>query len=196
MSEIGLILLLSFGACLALNVPIVVAIALASALGVWAMGGDPAQVVSSRLASGVDSFALLAIPFFIVAGNLMARGGIATRLIDLAAAVFGRFRGGLACVNTVSCMLFGAVSGSAAAAVSSIGSFMIPADGGQGLQTRVRHRAHHRRPPRPACIIPPSNIMIVLRRRRPAPSRSPALFLAGVLPGILDRPLRSSARVS
>ena len=94
---------------------------MATFLGVLAAGYDPGYLVAMKLANGIDSFPLLAIPFFIVSGLLMGQGGIARRLMDFAAALVGRFPGGLAYVNTLTCMLFGSISGSASAAVSSIG---------------------------------------------------------------------------
>ena len=78
------------------------------------------------MAGGINSFALLAIPLFILSGLLMAQGGIARRVIDFSKAVSVHLPGGLAFVNVVSCMLFGAISGSAVAATSAIGGFMIP----------------------------------------------------------------------
>ncbi len=183
MVDIGLILLVSFAACLLLNVPIVVALALASALGVWAFGGDPASIIAARMTGGVDSFALLAIPFFVLAGNLMGRGGMAARLIDLASALVGRFPGGLACVNTVACMLFGSISGSAAAAVSSIGGAMIPGMVRKGYP-RAFATALTATSATTGLIIPPSNIMIVYSVSAGSVSIA-SLFLAGVLPGIL-----------
>src|SRR5690606_41218845 len=82
-------------------------------------------IVAQRMSVGIASFPLLAIPFFILSGVLMGEGGMARRLMDFAAAAMGRFHGGLSYVNTLTCMMFGAVSGSAAAPVSSIGGFMI-----------------------------------------------------------------------
>lgn len=111
MSAVALILIVGFTALMVLDVPIAVAIALASFLAVIVEGSDPTVVMASRMAGGVNSFSLLAIPFFILAGQLMGRGGLATRLIDFAAALVGRLPGGLAYVNTLTCMLFGSISG-------------------------------------------------------------------------------------
>ena len=82
--------------------------------------------LAQRMATGLDSFALLAIPFFVLSGQLMNRGGIARRLVDFAKVLVGPLPGGLAFVNILACMLFGAISGSAAAAASAIGGFMGP----------------------------------------------------------------------
>ncbi|RZV38314.1 MAG: TRAP transporter large permease subunit [Acidimicrobiales bacterium] len=111
-----------------IDVPIAVSIALASlATLLLSMPFDPAVItMAQRLAGGLDSFTLLAIPFFVISGYLMGRGGIAKRLIEAAKAIVGTLPGGLALVNTLSCMLFGSISGSAVAATSAIGTFMIP----------------------------------------------------------------------
>ncbi|MDD3546171.1 MAG: TRAP transporter large permease subunit, partial [Kiritimatiellae bacterium] len=120
------VLVLAFVTLLVMNAPIAVAIAVSSLLAILANGGDAGYTVAQRMANGVDSFPLLAIPFFIFSGYLMGRGGLARRLIDFAALFVGRLPGGLGYVNTMTCMLFGSISGSAAAAVSSVGGFMIP----------------------------------------------------------------------
>jgi len=111
-----------------MGVPIAVSIALASVSTLMlSMSFDPAMTtMAQRLAGGLDSFTLLAIPFFVISGYLMGRGGIAKRLIEAAKALVGTLPGGLALVNTLSCMLFGSISGSAVAATSAIGTFMIP----------------------------------------------------------------------
>ena len=127
MSVPVLVMVGTFLILLAMNVPIGVCIGLATLWAVMAVGGVSAMdIVAPRLATGIDSFALLAIPFFILMGLLLGRGGIARRLVDFAEALVGRFTGGLAFVNTLGCMLVGAVSGSSVAAVTSIGGVMIP----------------------------------------------------------------------
>lgn len=126
MAAVALILVLVFIILLVLGVPIAVAIAVASFVAMLADGADPSVMLAQKMANGVNSFALLAIPFFILSGYLMGRGGMARRLIDLAGALVGFLPGGLAYVNTLTCMLFGSISGSAVAAVSSVGGFMIP----------------------------------------------------------------------
>ena len=122
-----LVLLVVFMALLVLNAPVAVAIALAAMAMVACIGDVPtAYIVAQRLSTGIASFPLLAIPFFVLAGGLMGEGGMARRLTNIAFAMVGRLPGGLAYVNTLTCMMFGAVSGSAAAAVSSIGGSLIP----------------------------------------------------------------------
>ena len=166
-----------------LSAPIAVVIALASALAILATGREPLEIIATSMAQGVDSFALLAIPFFILSGMIMGKGAMARRLIELALALVRFLPGGLAYVNTVTCMLFGAISGSAVAAVSSIGSFMIP-------QMRQRGYDNDTAVAVTVCssttgmLIPPSNIMIVYSVAVGGLSIG-ALFMAGILPGIL-----------
>lgn len=183
MTPIVWLLLASFLVLLVMNVPIAVAIAVATLLCVYAAGGDEAYTVALKMANGIDSFTLLAIPFFILSGLLMGQGGIARRLIDFAAATVGRFPGGLAYVNTMTCMLFGSISGSAAAAVSSVGGFMIPEMNRKGYP-RDFNVALTVCGATTGLIIPPSNIMIVYAVAAGSVSIV-GLFLAGVVPGLL-----------
>ncbi len=143
-----------------------------------------AATIAERMATGVYSFSLLAIPFFILSGLLMGQGGIARRLTDLAGALVGRFPGGLAFVNVLSCMLFGAVSGSATAAVSSIGGFIIPEMERKGYN-REFAVALTITSSTTGLLIPPSNIMIVYALVSGGAVSIAALFLAGILPGIV-----------
>jgi tripartite ATP-independent transporter DctM subunit len=178
-----LILLFMFAGLLVLNVPIAICIGLATVATIASLGEVPtAYVVAQRLSSGVSSFPLLAIPFFVFAGFLMGEGGMARRLMGFAASLVGKSAGGLAYVNTLSCMLFGAVSGSAAAAVSSIGGFMIPQMEKKGY-TREFAVALTACSATTGLLIPPSNIMIVFAVVSGNVSVA-ALFLAGVVPGI------------
>ena len=89
--------------------------------------------VAQQMATGINSFALLAIPFFILSGYIMAQGGIANRLINFAKVIVSSFPGGLAYVNVIACMFFGAISGSAAAATSAVGGVMIPSMNKEGF---------------------------------------------------------------
>lgn len=178
------VLVASFFALLALNVPIAVCIGASTILTIYALQDVPAAyIVSQRMSTGIASFPLLAIPFFILSGVLMGEGGMARRLMDFAAAVMGRFRGGLAYVNTITCMLFGSVSGSAAAAVSSVGGFMIP-EMERNKYPREFSVALTTTSATTGLLIPPSNIMIVYAVVAGNVSVA-ALFLAGVVPGIL-----------
>ncbi|MCL1922233.1 MAG: TRAP transporter large permease, partial [Kiritimatiellaeota bacterium] len=182
---IGIIIILtaSFFTLLIMNAPVAVAIAAASLLAILANGGDPGYTVAHNMADGVDSFPLLAIPFFVFSGILMGRGGLARRLIDFAALLVGRLPGGLAYVNTLTCMLFGAKSGSAAAAVSSVGGFMIPEMNRKGYD-RDFNVAVTVTASTTGLLIPPSNAMIVYSVAAGSVSVA-AIFMAGVLPGIL-----------
>jgi len=178
------VMLVVFGSLLLLNVPIAFVLAAATALTALALGyQDISLAMASDLANGIDSFALLAIPFFILAGELMGSGGLARRLIDLAAALVGRLPGGLALVNTISCMLFGAISGSAVAAVSGIGGTLIPEMRRKGYD-RDFSIALTSSAATTGLLIPPSNVMIVYAMVAGNISVS-ALFVAGILPGVL-----------
>ncbi|MBK1789934.1 TRAP transporter large permease [Persicirhabdus sediminis] len=182
MNDVIIILLVSFAALLISNTSIAVAIALSTWLCLIASDLEATYVVANRMASGIDSFALLAIPFFILSGILMGKGGMARRLIDFAGACVGRFPGGLGYVNTLTCMLFGSISGSAAAAVSSVGGFMIPEMKRKGYPNEF-NVAVTTTAATTGMMIPPSNIMIVYAVASGASIG--AMFLAGILPGIL-----------
>jgi tripartite ATP-independent transporter DctM subunit len=179
-----LILVVSFVVMLMMNVPIAVAIGLSAFLTVFALGDIPASyIMAQRVAQGISSFTLLAIPFFVLSGYLMGAGGMARRLIDFAAALVGRFPGGLAYVNTLTCMFFGAISGSAAAAVSSIGGFMMPemTRKGYALPFNVAVTITSATT---GLLIPPSNVMIVYAVAVGNISIA-SLFMAGILPGVV-----------
>jgi TRAP-type C4-dicarboxylate transport system permease large subunit len=183
METIAIILIAVFLLLLVMNVPIAVAIAMATFVAILAQGASPGVVVASSMANGVNSFTLLAIPFFILSGHLMGRGGLARRLIDFAATLVGRLPGGLGYVNTLTCMLFGSISGSAAAAVSSVGGFMIPEMNRKGYDKNF-NVAVTTTAATTGLLIPPSNIMIVYSVAAGSVSIA-ALFMAGVLPGII-----------
>ena len=183
MTGIIFVLMVSFFALLLLNAPVCAAIALASFAAIYAQGLDASFMVAQRMANGVDSFPLLAIPFFVFAGYLMGRGGLARRLIDFALHYMGRFPGGLGYVNTLTCMLFGSISGSAAAAVSSIGGFMIPEMNKKGYD-RDFNVALTATAATTGLLIPPSNCMIVYSVVAGSVSIA-SMFVAGSLPGIV-----------
>ncbi|MBN1561843.1 TRAP transporter large permease, partial [candidate division KSB1 bacterium] len=152
---------------------------------IFAIGGLPKLLtVAYLIATGIDSFALLAIPFFILAGRLMGQGGIARRLIDFANVLVGRFPGGLAYVNIMTCMLFGAISGSAAAAVSSVGGFMVPLMNKEGYH-RDFNASVSITAATTGLLIPPSNVMIVYSLATGGVVSVAAIFMAGIIPGIL-----------
>ena len=179
------ILVLSFITLLAIGVPIAYSIGIASIITMlFSIQSIPAfTTIAQRMATGLDSFALLAIPFFILAGQIMNRGGIARRLIEFAKVMVGMLPGGLAYVNILACMLFGAISGSAVAAASAIGGFMNPVMIKEGY-SKPFSAAVNITSSTTGLVIPPSNILIVYSLASGGVSIA-ALFLAGYLPGIL-----------
>lgn len=180
-----IVLVLTFGALIALGVPISFCIGLATiATMLLTIQTTPAlTTVAQRMATGLDSFALLAIPFFILSGQLMNRGGIARRLIEFAKVLVGMLPGGLAFVNILASMLFGSISGSAAAAASAIGGFMTPLMDKEGYD-RGFSAAVNISSSTTGLLIPPSNILIVYSLASGGVSIG-ALFLAGYLPGLV-----------
>jgi len=186
MALIDIIMLVSvFVVLLLLGTPISFSIGLATiATMLLSIKAMPAlTTVAERMATGLDSFALLAIPFFVLSGQFMNRGGIARRLINFAKVLVGRFPGGLAFVNIFAAMLFGAISGSAAAAAAAIGGFMVPMMKDEGYDLNFS-AAVNITSSTTGLIIPPSNILIVYSLASGGASIA-ALFLAGYLPGIL-----------
>lgn len=179
------ILVISFIILLGIGVPIAWSIGLSSILTMLvSIPMIPAfTTVAHRMASGLDSFSLLAIPFFILAGQIMNRGGIAKRLIAFARTLVGSLPGGLAHVNIIAAMMFGAIAGSAVAAASAIGSFMTDEMEKEGYSKEFA-AAVNITSSTTGMVIPPSNILIVYSLASGGVSIA-ALFLAGYLPGIL-----------
>jgi tripartite ATP-independent transporter DctM subunit len=180
-----LVLIVVFGSLLLLGVPVAFAIGIGTVVTMLlGMAPEPALItVAQRIAAGLDSFVLLAIPFFILAGQLMNRGGIARRLIDFARALVGMLPGGLAYVHILASMLFGAISGSAVAAASAIGGVVGPRMVNEGYDENFAS-AVNISSATTGLVIPPSNILIVYSLASGGVSIG-ALFLAGYLPGIL-----------
>ena len=183
-----IILTVSFIIFLLMNVPIAISIGLSTFFtGLYVMGSvnGASDIIAQRIATGINSFSLLAIPFFILAGLFMGKGGIARRLIDFANTLVGRFTGGLAYVNVLTCMLFGALSGSSVAAVSAVGGFMIPEMNRKGYDKNF-NVAVSTTAATTGLMIPPSNIMIVYALVAAGYGVSiVAMFMAGILPGII-----------
>ena len=181
-----IVLLVSFAVMLLLNVPISIGIGVATLLTMlFTIDSYPAVItIAQRMASGINSFALLAIPFFVLSGILMGRGGIAHRLIEFAKVIFGMVPGGLAFVNIISCTLFGAISGSAVAATSAIGGFMVPVMEKEGYD-RPFSGAVTVTAATTGLLIPPSNILIVYSLASGGVSIA-ALFIAAALLGGLE----------
>ena len=174
-----------FVVLLALGVRVAFAIGLATVATMLLSIGPTAAftTIAQRMATGLDSFTLLAIPFFILAGQLMNQGGIASRLIDFAKALLGPLPGGLAFVNVLASMLFGAISGSAVAAASAIGATVGPRMVEEGYD-RDFAAAVNITSATTGLIIPPSNVLIVYSLASGGVSIA-ALFLAGYVPGLL-----------
>ena len=176
------VLLLSLLGLLAIRVPVAFSLLISSML-VFALLGLNPLVAVQRLSAGIDVFTLMAIPFFVFAGDLMTQTGIAARLIRVAEGLFGRIRGGLGHVNVGSSMMFGAVSGSAVASVSAIGSTMIPI-----MEEKGYDRAFSVNVTSAAAIlgfiIPPSHNMIIYAAASGISISIGDLFVAGILPGL------------
>ena len=179
------ILILVFVILFAVGVPIAISLGFSAlATMLFTMDFTPAvTTIAQRMAGGMNSFALLAIPLFILSGQLMARGGIAQRVVDFSKALIGSVPGGLAFVNVISCMLFGAISGSAVAATSAIGGFMIPEMNKAGYDKNF-NAAVTATAATTGMLIPPSNILIIYAVASGGVSIA-ALFIAGYLPGLL-----------
>jgi TRAP-type C4-dicarboxylate transport system permease large subunit len=180
-----LVLVISFILLLALGVPIAFSIGISGILTMlMSIDAMPAfTTFAHRMATGLDSFALLAIPFFVLAGGIMNSGGIAMRLINFARVLVGKLPAGLAFVNVFANMLFGAISGSAAAATSAIGSIMGPEMKKEGYDENFS-AAVNITSATTGLTIPPSNILIIFSLASGGVSIT-ALFLAGYVPGIL-----------
>ena len=196
MSTSVIILTVSFVIFLLINVPIAISIGLSTLLTcLYAMGPthgispdlaiqNASSMIALKMATGINSFSLLAIPFFVLAGLFMGKGGIARRLIELASALVGRFTGGLAYINILTCMFMGALSGSSIAAVSAVGGFMIPEMNKKGYDNNF-NVAVTTTAATTGLMIPPSNIMIVYSLVAGSGVSVIAMFMAGILPGIV-----------
>ncbi|WP_308916491.1 TRAP transporter large permease [Jannaschia sp. LMIT008] len=168
---------------LMVGLPVFFALLAAPGLMLWLNGSERDFVLLYRnLYNGMDSFPLMAIPFFMLAGEMMNRGGITLRLVEFAQAMVGHFRAGLAQVNILSSMLFAGLSGSAVADTSALGSMLIPAMEREGY-TRKFAAAVTAASSVIGPIIPPSGIMIIYAYVME--QSVAALFLAGIVPGIL-----------
>lgn len=154
----------------------------ASAVTILYLGLSPTQVINT-LVDGVDGFTFLAIPFFILAGDIMAQGGISDRLIMLADALVGWMRGGLAMVNIVASLFFGGISGSATADTASLGAILIPMMRKQGYDDEFSAAVTMTSSVQ-GMLIPPSHNMIIYAMAAGGLSVS-ALFMAGIVPGVL-----------
>ncbi|WP_130889409.1 TRAP transporter large permease [Fusobacterium ulcerans] len=183
--QIGVFIFVSLVIFLAIGVPISISIGLSSTIAMLViLPFDGAMVTSAqRVFIGTNSFSLLAIPFFILAGNIMNTGGIAIRLINCAKLFGRRFYGPLAQANVVANMLFGAISGSGVAAAAAVGGTISPIEEKEGYDKRFSSAVNISSAPT-GMLIPPSNTLIVYSTVAGSVSIS-ALFIAGYLPGIL-----------
>ena len=181
----GLIILVLLVIMLLAGVPIAVALGISSVCAILPVMDTSVAVLTGaqRIFSGISVFSLLAIPFFILAGNIMNKGGIAVRLINLAKLITGRAPGALAQTNVIANMLFGAISGSGTAAASAMGSIIGPIEKEEGYDPNFSAAANIATAPT-GLLIPPSNVMITFSLVSGGTSVA-ALFMAGYIPGIL-----------
>jgi tripartite ATP-independent transporter DctM subunit len=177
------VLLGSFMLLMVLGMPVAYALGLASLIGAFWID-LPLDAVMIQLASGVNKFSLLAIPFFVLAGAIMAEGGMSRRLVAFAGVLVGFVRGGLALVNILASTFFGGISGSAVADTASIGSVLIPEMERKGyprdFSTALTVSGSIQ-----AILIPPSHNMVIYSMAAGGSVSVAALFLAGVVPGLL-----------
>jgi C4-dicarboxylate transporter DctM subunit len=178
----GTTLFIAFFLLIIIGVPIAVALGLSSVLALLLNSNANTMVMIQKAYSGLDTFTLMAIPFFILAGNVMSQGGVSTRLVAFANIFFGRFTGGLAQVSTAACTFFGAISGSAPATTAAIGSVMVPPMKKKGYSTEFAA----------ACVassgvigllIPPSINMVLYGVITGASIGK--MFLGGIIPGLI-----------
>jgi tripartite ATP-independent transporter DctM subunit len=179
----ALILLVSFLVLMFLGIPVAYAMGLATL--VTALWIDlPLEAIMLKISDGMDDFALLTIPFFVLAGAIMSEGGVARRLVDLAKVFVGFIRGGLALVNVVASTLFGCLSGSSVADTASVGSVMIPQMVRNGYDkvfaTNVTICGSLQ-----AILVPPSHNSVIYSIATGGTVSIAALFMAGIFPGLL-----------
>ena len=180
----GLLVLLGlFAFCVVIGTPVAFALGISAIAAFW-YEGLPLMIGFQRIISGINVFSLMAIPFFIFAGELMFHGGIAMRLVRFAQSAVGAVRGGLGIVNVFSSMLFGGISGSAVADISALGSILMPVmkekgyDADYAVNVTVTSSLA-------GIVIPPSHNMIIFAIAAGGGISISKLFLAGVVPGIL-----------
>ena len=176
------LLLVTFLVLVVVDAPIAVALGLASVVYLAVADLAPMMVVAQRMIAGIDSFTLLAIPLFLLAGMLMVKGGLAPRIVNLCSALVGHMTGGLAIVMIAACMMFGSLSGSGVADVVAIGTMMLPA---------MRERGYHPGFSSAALgcagslgtVIPPSIVLIVYGTA--TNTSIGQLFIGAIIPGLL-----------
>ena len=181
----GLIILVILIIMLIAGAPIAISLAVSSICAILpVLSTEPALITGAqRIFSGISVFNLIAIPFFILAGNIMNKGGIAIKLINFAKIFTGRIPGSLAHTNVVANMLFGAISGSGTAAASAMGAIIGPVEEEEGYDKNFSAAVNIATAPT-GLLIPPSNVMITFAMVSGGTSIA-ALFMAGYIPGIL-----------
>ena len=179
----ALVLIGSFFVLMALGVPVAYSLGAAAVIGAWWID-IPIAAIMIQIAAGVNKFSLLAIPFFVLAGAIMAEGGMSRRLVNFASVLVGFIRGGLSLVNILASTFFGAISGSSVADTASIGSVLIPEMEKKGyprdFSTAVTVSGSVQ-----AILIPPSHNAVLYSLAAGGSISISALFIAGVLPGLL-----------
>jgi len=177
------VLLGSFAVLMALGVPVAYSLGAAAVIGAWWID-IPIDAIMIQIAAGVNKFSLLAIPFFVLAGAIMAEGGMSRRLVNFAGVLVGFIRGGLSLVNILASTFFGAISGSSVADTASIGSVLIPEMEKKGyprdFSTAVTVSGSVQ-----AILIPPSHNAVLYSLAAGGSISISALFVAGILPGLL-----------
>lgn len=181
----GLIMLVVIVVLLLIGTPISISIGCGAAISMIVVlsGGKAALMSAQKIFTGMNSFTLLAIPFFVLAGIIMNNGGIARRLVNLALVTVGHLPGSLALTNVLANMLFGAVSGSGSAACAAIGGIMGPMEEEEGYDRDYSAAVNIASAPT-GILIPPSNTLIIFSTVAGGVSIT-SLFLAGYIPGIL-----------
>lgn len=178
----GVTIFIAFAILLILTVPIGIALGLSAMIAIILNGSIPVEFIMKELTTSTNSFPLLAIPFFILAGEIMGKGGISKRLIGVAESLVGSVTGGLALTAIVTCMFFAAISGSGPATVAAVGSIMIPAMVKKGYDIKFA-TAVVASAGSIGVIIPPSIPMVMY-----GVSGSISIgdmFIAGIIPGVL-----------
>ncbi|WP_303881455.1 TRAP transporter large permease [Acetomicrobium mobile] len=183
--EVGIILVILISVLLLIGTPISISMGIGAVAACFVVLPSPKVAVTAaqRIYSGINSFSLLAIPFFVLAGNIMNNGGIAQRLVNFAKSLIGSIPGALAQANIVANMFFGSVSGSGVAAAAAIGGILDPVESKEGYDKRYSAAVNIASAPC-GMLIPPSNIFIVYSLASSGASIA-ALFMAGYIPGIL-----------
>lgn len=181
----GLIIAVVLVGMLLAGIPIAISLGVSSILAILPTLDFEAAVLTAtqRIFSGISIFTLLAIPFFILAGNIMNKGGIAIRLINFAKVLTGRVPGSLAHTNAVANMLFGAISGSGVASASAMGTIIGPIEKEEGYDENFSAAVNIATAPT-GLLIPPSNVLITYSLVSGGTSVA-ALFMGGYIPGIL-----------